>query len=93
MTSYALSPAAKRDLADIWLYTADRWGVDQADDYVRQIEENLRKVAEGLRIAHPIDALWKIRSGQHLCIFSKEAGAQIWVIRILHARMDVANII
>lgn len=89
MTRYALSPAARRDITDIWLYTADRWGVDQADDYVAQIEEDLRKAATGLRIAQPIDALWKIRSGHHLCIFSKEADASISVIRILHERMDV----
>ncbi len=89
MTHYALSPAARRDIADIWLYTADRWGLDQADDYVAQIEEDLRKVATGLRIAQPIDELWKIRSGHHLCIFATEDEGLVWVIRILHQRMDV----
>lgn len=89
MTRYALSPAARRDITDIWLYTADRWGVDQADDYVAQIEEDLRKVAVGLRIAQPIDELWKIRSGHHLCVFAKEDEGLVWVIRILHERMDV----
>ncbi|MBB5707734.1 type II toxin-antitoxin system RelE/ParE family toxin [Sphingopyxis panaciterrulae] len=84
-----MSPAARRDITDIWLYTADRWGVDQADDYVGQIEDNLRKAAAGLRIAQPIDELWKIRSGHHLCLFAKEADDVIWVIRILHERMDV----
>jgi toxin ParE1/3/4 len=89
VTRYVLSPAARRDITDIWLYTADRWGVDQADEYVAQIEENLRKVAAGLRIAQPFDGLWKIRSGHHLCLFAKEADDLIWVIRILHERMDV----
>jgi len=89
VTRYALSPAARRDITDIWLYTADRWGVDQADDYVAQIEEDLRKVARGLRIAQPIDELWKIRSGHHLCVFAKEDEGMVWVIRILHERMDV----
>lgn len=89
MTRYALSPAARRDITDIWLYTADRWGIDQADDYVAQIEEDLRKVATGLRIAQPIDGLWKIRSGHHLCIFVVDGDGLVWVIRILHERMDV----
>lgn len=89
MTHYALSPAARRDITDIWLYTADRWGVDQADDYVGQIEEDLRKVAAGLRVAQPIDDLWKIRSGHHLCVFAAEGDGLVWVIRILHERMDV----
>lgn len=89
MTHYALSPAARRDITDIWLYTADRWGLDQADDYVAQIEEDLRKAATGLRVAQPIGELWKIRSGHHLCVFSAEGDGLVRVIRILHERMDV----
>lgn len=89
MTHYALSPAARRDITDIWLYTADRWGVDQADEYIAQIEEDLRKAATGLRVAQPIDELWKIRSGHHLCVFATEGDGLVWVIRILHERMDV----
>ena len=89
MTRYALSPAARRDIIHIWLYTADRWGLDQADDYIAQIEEDLHKVALGLRVAQPIDELWKIRSGHHLCIFATEGEDLVWVIRILHERMDV----
>lgn len=54
MTAYMLSPAARRDITGIWLYTADNWGTDQADHYVVQIEEDLRKVAVGLRIAQLI---------------------------------------
>ncbi len=91
MTRYVLSPAARRDIIDIWLYTADRWGVDQADEYTAQIEEDLRKAASGLRIAQSIDGLSKIRSVHHLCIFSKEDDASIWVVRILHERMDVKS--
>ncbi len=89
MTHYALSPAARRDITDIWLYTADRWGVDQADEYIAQIEEDLRKAATGLRVAQPIDEFWKIRSGHHLCVFATEGDGLVWVIRILHERMDV----
>ncbi|MGQ3101488.1 MAG: type II toxin-antitoxin system RelE/ParE family toxin [Sphingopyxis solisilvae] len=91
MTRYLLSPAARRDINDIWLYTADRWGVDQADTYVGQIEENLRKAASGLRIAQAIGDEWKIRSGHHLCIYTKQADDLIVVIRILHERMDIPS--
>ena len=93
MTRYLLSPAARRDITDIWLYTADRWGVDQADTYVCQIEEDLRKAADGLRIVQPIGNEWKVRSGHHLCIYSKQADDLIWVIRVLHERMDVDTVL
>ncbi|WP_432769393.1 MAG: type II toxin-antitoxin system RelE/ParE family toxin [Sphingopyxis sp.] len=91
MTRYLLPPAARRDIADIWLYTADRWGVDQADHYVGQIEDDLTKAAAGLRIVQPIGNEWKIRSGHHLCIFAKPTEDEIWVIRILHERMDIPD--
>lgn len=91
MTRYILSPAARRDIAEIWLYTADKWGVDQADAYIAQIQEDLRKAAAGLRIAQRIDRFWKMRSGHHLCIFDKEAEDRIWIVRILHEWMDLAQ--
>ena len=89
MTQFRLAPAAQRDLTDIWLYTADNWGVDQADFYDQQIEDDLASVAAGTRIAQRIDDFWKIRSGHHLCIFDRLKDGSLWVIRILHERMDV----
>jgi plasmid stabilization system protein ParE len=34
---FALTPRAQRDLAEIWDYTAERWGLDQAETYTRQL--------------------------------------------------------
>jgi len=31
MSRYILSPRAQADLDEIWDYTAERWGVDQAE--------------------------------------------------------------
>jgi toxin ParE1/3/4 len=89
VTLVLMSPAAQRDMTDIWLYTADNWGVDQADLYDQQIEADLLGVAAGIRIAQQIDDLWKVRSGRHLCIFDKLEDGSLWVIRVLHERMDV----
>lgn len=89
MTSFTLSPAARRDLTGIWFYTADQWGVDQANLYNEQIEAELGRAADGLRVAQRIGDFWKIRSGRHLCIFYRSADGGISVIRILHERMDI----
>jgi toxin ParE1/3/4 len=35
MSRYVLSPRARADLDDIWAYSAQRWGTDQAKDYIR----------------------------------------------------------
>lgn len=49
MTRFTLSPDAERDLMEIWLYTADSWGVDQADRYVLGIKNDLPEQSPGHR--------------------------------------------
>jgi plasmid stabilization system protein ParE len=34
---YILSPRAQRDMVEIWDYTAENWGDDQAESYVLAI--------------------------------------------------------
>ncbi|MEO5598049.1 MAG: type II toxin-antitoxin system RelE/ParE family toxin [Novosphingobium sp.] len=89
MTRFVLSPKAQREIADIWLYTADRWGVDQADRYVLSIERDLESSAAGSPLVRPVDKFWRIRSGHHLCVFQPQDDGTIYVIRVLHERVDV----
>jgi toxin ParE1/3/4 len=91
MTRFTLSPEAERDLAEIWLYTADNWGVDHADRYVEGIRHDLTQADPASPLVRPIDGLWRIKSGHHLCIFRWEGDAAIVVVRMLHERMDVAR--
>jgi len=42
---FVLTPRAQADLDDIWDYTADRWGLDQADTYTRQLWKDIAAVA------------------------------------------------
>jgi toxin ParE1/3/4 len=91
MTRFTLSPEAKRDLAEIWLYTAENWGMDQADQYVLGIRRDLAGAKPNSPLVRPIGKLWRMKSGHHLCIFRKENKGTIFVVRILHERMDVAR--
>lgn len=43
MYQYRLSPAAQQDLAEIWDYSCEGWGVDQAEDYLRTFERALER--------------------------------------------------
>ena len=91
MTRFVFSPRAQQDLAEIWLYTADNWGVEQAELYALDIERDLAKAAAGSPRVRPIDQYWRIRSGHHLCVFERRGDGTIYVIRILHERMDVED--
>lgn len=88
---YRLAPQAASDIDEIWDYTCDRWGVDQADLYVGQIRDTVTRVAREPGLDRPCD---DIRQGyfratvQSHIIFYRRAGDDIEIIRVLHGRMD-----
>ncbi|MEK7343494.1 MAG: type II toxin-antitoxin system RelE/ParE family toxin [Pseudomonadota bacterium] len=61
----AFTPAAHRDLADVWFYTFDHWSAAQADAYVGAIHSALAMAAENPSMGHPIDeartGYWRTR--------------------------------
>ena len=88
---FRLRDAAKVDLAAIWLNTADRWGVDQADAYVRAIETRIGRICDYPEsypeYAGTSDTFRKAPSGEHLVFYVVE-GRMVDIVRILHNRMD-----
>ncbi len=89
MIHWRLTPAARSDMRAIWRYSVKNWGIDQADKYVRQIERDLTAAAEGSPLVQRFDNFWRIKSGRHLCFFTKLENGGLEIIRILHERMDV----
>ena len=92
MIACRISPAARRDLAEIWFDTAEGWSVDQADDYVRAIEERLLRICS-FPHSYPEyrgrnGSFRKAPSGEHLIFYRVDKGF-IEVARVLHNRMDV----
>ncbi|MCF6250426.1 MAG: type II toxin-antitoxin system RelE/ParE family toxin [Methylococcaceae bacterium] len=46
ITSYSLRALAQDDLEEIWLYTYQEWGVDQADKYLELLFSRFTWLAE-----------------------------------------------
>ncbi|MGH7065689.1 MAG: type II toxin-antitoxin system RelE/ParE family toxin [Stellaceae bacterium] len=95
MTGYVLSPAARADLAEIWGYTAGRWGNLQAERYVLAIGNACESLADGRRKGRPIDNVrpgyFKIAVGSHFLFYRVADTGEIDIVRILHQRMDVES--
>ena len=95
VSGYALTPRAKLDLSDIWDYTAEHWGVEQADRYVRLITTACADVASGRSNGHSIEHIragyFRYPAGSHVLFYRRASGRRIEVIRILHQRMDIAR--
>jgi toxin ParE1/3/4 len=70
----------------------ETWSVDQADNYVRTLDNDMQRLREypELGAPHPtrLANFRKLASGHHL-IFYLLDGQDIEIVRILHERMDV----
>ena len=89
---YVLSPAAQADLEQIWDYTFDRWGVDQAEHYLRELQLVIELVAANPGIGKMCEEIRpgyrKLAAGSHVLFYRMTADNVIDVQRVLHERMD-----
>lgn len=91
MTRYTLSPRAQTDIANIWDHSAERWGNDQAERYIRIIMKAVEAIAaqptRGRNCDEIKDGYRCFAAGSHL-LFYRPTASGADVIRILHQRMD-----
>lgn len=95
MRPLRLTPAARRDLGDIWDHSAGNWGPAQAERYLRLLQAACAALASGQRLAQPAGHIrpgyFRLSAGSHLLFFREAADGAIEIIRILHRHMDVAR--
>lgn len=90
MKAIAFTPAAQADFSEIWDYSADKWGPDQADSYIDAIRDACLAQARGTKHGRPADVLPNFKKylcGLHVVYFLEYAD-RLDVIRVLHQRQD-----
>ena len=91
MTGYVLSPRAQADLEDIWDYSAEIWGHDRAERYIRDLWGAIKSVAANPQRGRSCEEVragyFKYAIGSHFLFYRRTANG-IDVVRILHQRMD-----
>ncbi|MBI1220956.1 MAG: type II toxin-antitoxin system RelE/ParE family toxin [Rhodobacteraceae bacterium] len=90
MKTYDLTLAAEEDLRDIWRYTYETWGLDQAETYFDQIEACCEAVGDGRAPSRSFKELpddVRVHRCEHHDIVWL-AGERPIIIAILHERMD-----
>ena len=94
MANVRLSKLAYQDLEQIDAYTVTRWGLHQADRYVRELSDRFVQLADNPELGRARDALREgVRSlpaDKHI-IFYKCLDGDVFVLRILHHRRDPAS--
>jgi toxin ParE1/3/4 len=91
VTGYVLSRGAESDLDEIWDYSAERWGSDQANRYVGALRESIERVAldpsRGRSVSVKGKSYRQYRSGSHV-IFYRETNRGVQIVRVLHQNME-----
>lgn len=92
MSGFFIEPAADLRLDEIYDYTADQWGEDQADRYIQALFERFAAIA-ARRVAWrklPADFgvnAYFARTEHHIVYWRERADGAIGIVAILHERM------
>jgi len=87
LTTYRLGPKGASDLAEIFDYTVDTWGEQQAENYVEELAICFQLLADSPGLGRTCDLIFpgirRFEHGKHV-IFYKPDKNGIIVSRILH---------
>ena len=87
-----LSQQAKEDFRDILSYTLATWGESQLAKYRASINEALHVILHNPSAGRPsVKPTLKVLAVEHHRIFYRIIDDTIYVVRILHERMDTAR--
>ena len=89
-----ISAQAQRDLEQIWAYSVENWGEEQAVQYVAQVRAALELLRTNPGLARPAEdvrpGLRKFTVGSHvLCV--RLGDRFLRLVRVLYGRMDAGR--
>jgi len=92
--SFVISKNAISDVEEIWLYTVEKWSIEQADRYYNLIFDEINYICKNINAGKSME---HVRKGYRASkvkshfIFYRILNDKIEIIRILHERMDIEN--
>jgi toxin ParE1/3/4 len=97
VAEYIISEKALEDLNSIWIYTAENWSVEQANRYYNLIVDEIEYISENFETAKEFGTIRKdykySKVKSHLVFYKRNENLELEVVRILHERMNIKNII
>ncbi len=91
---FVISKKAVADLEEIWLYTVEKWSVEQADRYYNlkfdEITYLCSNIESGKSMEHVRKGYRASKVKSHF-VFYRIVNDTIEIIRILHERMHIEN--
>ena len=92
MAAVRIQEAASRRLDDIYCYTRDRWGAEQADRYITGLFEVFERIEAHGATSRPVPAEfgvdgYVVRYERHFIYWRRLPDGDIGIVTILHERM------
>jgi len=92
VVAFRVSATASQRLDEIFVYTRDTWGQDQADAYIRGLFGCFERIARHDIVSRAIPAEFGIngfycRYERHYVYWRKLADGAVGIVTILHERM------
>jgi toxin ParE1/3/4 len=98
MPRYRISDAARADLDAIWLYVAERGGIDAADRLIDAIMDGIRLLARHPGMGRERDDLatdlrgFPVPDYAHYLIFYRQTDGPIDIVRVLQGSQDLPSL-
>lgn len=94
--TYQISKEAQIDIENIWLYTFEKWSVEQADRYfnliIDEIEYLTQNPTSGKSFEHIRTGYYRAKVKSHFIFYRINLNENvIEIIRVLHQQMDIDN--
>ena len=93
MKRFDLTLAAKADLKSIARYTGQRWGVQQRNAYLKEMDELFHVLLQNPLMGRACDEIrkgyFKFPHRRHVVYYKQADDGLLLVVRILHGAMDV----
>jgi len=91
---YKISLEASHDIEKIWLYTYEKWSLEQADRYFNLIMNEIEYLAKnpksGKDCGEVRKGYFRSQIKSHFIFYKiNKKNNEIEIIRILHQRMDI----
>ena len=89
MSTYRLGPKGTSDLAEIFDYTVDTWGEQQAENYIAELATCFQLLTDSPGLGRACDLIFpgirRFEHGKHVIFYKRDRNGII-ISRILHQR-------
>jgi len=97
MAGFILSTKAKSDINNIYKYTSEKWSISQADKYFDGLQDAMNEISLYPDIGRKYEYIKQDYFGRkfksHIIYYQVLNPNEVKIIRILHEKMDIPNIL